>query len=251
MRIVLIQEDSGDIMNKQLTNEMFENEEENIYHTPYSEELAVLRCVKEGDVNKLEKTYRLLPKTVYGNMSEEPLKQLFYGSIANVTLVTRYAIEGGLDEETAFTMSDMYIKKMEQARTCKELDQLNEDMGIDFTETVRESRDEITSYPRVIRKCLTYLRIHRHENVSLEELGSEAGLSPKYLSALFRNVTGERLHAYQLRKRLEEAEVLLRYSDMSYSEISQSLGFSSQSHFTSALKRHTGVTPRQYRENRI
>ena len=234
-------------MNKQLTDEIFENEEENIYHTPYSEELAVLRCVREGDVTKLEKTYRSLPKIVYGNMSKEPLKQLFYGSIANVTLVTRYAIEGGLDEETAFTMSDMYIKRMEQAKTCPILEEINENMAIDFTEAVRESRDNITGYPKVIRKCLTYLRIHQHENVSLEELGLEAGLTPKYLSSLFQKVTGEKLHGYQLRKKLDEAESLLKYSEMSYSDISQSLGFSSQSHFSSAFKKYAGMTPRQYR----
>lgn len=68
-------------------------------HTPYSHEQAVLSCVRDGDMKRLESTYRTLPKTRYGTMSKTPMKQLLYGCIANVTLVTRYAIEGGLDEE--------------------------------------------------------------------------------------------------------------------------------------------------------
>ena len=43
--------------------------------------------------------------------SNSKLKLLFYASIANTTLVTRYAIEGGLNEETAFSLSDVYIRK--------------------------------------------------------------------------------------------------------------------------------------------
>ncbi len=41
---------------------------------------------------------------------------------------------------------------------------------------------------------------------------------------------------------------MLAYSDFSYLEISLSLGFSSQSAFTSTFRRLTGMTPGKYRE---
>ena len=74
---------------------------------------AILECVSNGDIHALENTYYSLPTTVYGKMtsSNSKLKLLFYASIANTTLVTRYAIEGGLNEETAFSLSDVYIRK--------------------------------------------------------------------------------------------------------------------------------------------
>ena len=49
-------------------------------------------------------------------------------------------------------------------------------------------------------------------------------------------------------QRIEEAKNLLRFSDYQISEISTFLAFSSQSYFTSVFKRHTGVTPKKYRE---
>jgi len=115
-----------DSLKSTFVHELFDNREDFLIHTPYSHELAVLNCVKEGNVDKLESTYRALPEIKYGHMSKDPLRQFFYGCIANTTLVTRYAIEGGLDEETAFTLSDVYIKQMENCRTLYELNILNE-----------------------------------------------------------------------------------------------------------------------------
>lgn len=72
--------------------------------------------------------------------SNSKLKLLFYASIANTTLVTRYAIEGGLNEETAFSLSDVYIRKMEQCTDVDALMKLNEQMAIEFTLRVAEAK---------------------------------------------------------------------------------------------------------------
>lgn len=68
------------------------------------------------------------------------IKITFYASIANTTLVTRYAIEGGLNEETAFSLSDVYIRKMEQCTDVDALMKLNEQMAIEFTLRVAEAK---------------------------------------------------------------------------------------------------------------
>ena len=93
-------------INFSLTHEMLENAENERIHTSYAQEKAILECVSNGDIHALENTYYSLPTTVYGKMtsSNSKLKLLFYASIANTTLVTRYAIEGGLNEETAFSL---------------------------------------------------------------------------------------------------------------------------------------------------
>lgn len=117
-------------INFSLTHEMLENEENERIHTSYAQEKAILECVSNGDIHALENTYYSLPTTVYGKMtsSNSKLKLLFYASIANTTLVTRYAIEGGLNEETAFSLSDVYIRKMEQCTDVDALMKLNEQM---------------------------------------------------------------------------------------------------------------------------
>ena len=79
-------------INFSLTHEMLENAENERIHTSYAQEKAILECVSNGDIHALENTYYSLPATVYGKMtsSNSKLKLLFYASIANTTLVTRY-----------------------------------------------------------------------------------------------------------------------------------------------------------------
>jgi len=238
-------------LNTTFTYEHFENIEYARNHTPYSQELAILRCVKEGDINELESTYRALPRIQYGNMSHYPLKQIFYGSIANTTLVTRYAIEGGLEEETAFTLSDVYIRQMEACQTLYELNLVNEKMALDFTERVAHAKlSHQMRYSPAISKCMDFIQKNIHKKISLDQLAQEVHLSPKYLSVHFKNETGQTLSAYIEEIRIDEAKKLLLYSDYANSFISDALAFSSQSYFIMIFKKKTGMTPHQFRKMR-
>lgn len=233
-------------------HELFENMEDYRIHTPYSHELAILNCVKAGNVARLEATYKALPQTKYGNMSSNPLRQLFYGCIANTTLVTRYAIEGGLEEETAFTLSDVYIKQMEKCHTLYELHILNEKMAVDFTKRVAKSKTaNKPAYTKPVSKCINYITKNVNHKITLEMISREVGLTSKYLSALFHKETGQTLSYFIETQKISEAKDLLTYSDYSYSHISQYLSFYSQSYFIFVFKKHVGMTPKEYRENSL
>ena len=237
-----------DSLKRNLTHELFENRSDLRVHTPYSYELAILNCVKEGNVAKLEATFKALPDTQYGNMSSNPLRQLFYGCIAATTLATRYAIEGGLDEETAFTLSDVYIRQMESCKTLYELNRLNEKMAVDFTEQVariRAARQPV--YTEAVARCVNYILLNIQQKITLDALADLTGLTPKYISHLFKKETGQTLSAFIETSRIEEAKNLLAYSKYSYSQISEYLSFSSHSYFISVFKKQTGVTPKDYR----
>lgn len=234
---------------KSLVNELFRNEEEGLIHTSYAEEKAILECVKRGDVEALEATYLSLPKTVYGKMtsSNSLVKEMFYAGIASATLVTRYAIEGGLDEETAFSLSDIYIRKMEVSTDPSEIDSIMEDMGIDFTKRVSLAKKAAHPYSPQVQKVMDYIYHGRNKDLSLDNLSKIAKLSPKYLSTLFHKETGETISDFVSKVIIDEAKNLLTYSDYSLSEISSYLNFSTQSYFIKVFKKYAGITPREYR----
>ena len=242
--------DPKDALKHSLTLDLFEHAEDTRMHTPYSHELALLNCIKDGDVVMLESLYRTLPEIKYGDMSNNsnPVRQLFYGSIANTTLSTRYAIEGGLDEETAFTLSDLYIKRMERCNTLYELNILNEKMAIDFTKHVAEAKTiKNPDYTQPIRKCIDYIFGNLHNKISLTTLAKDVNMTPKYLSFLFHKETGQTISSFIEEARINKAKNLLIYSQFSYSEISQYLLFNSQSYFISIFKKHVGMTPKKFR----
>ena len=83
---------------------------------------------------------------------------------------------------------------------------------------------------------------------TLSEIGAEVGVSPVYLTQLFRQVEGMPLYRYQLRLRLACAlDMLGRCDDLT--GLSLDLGFSSHSHFTAAFRQTYGRTPAEFQRS--
>ena len=83
---------------------------------------------------------------------------------------------------------------------------------------------------------------------TLEEIGSEVGVSPVYLTQVFQQVEGMPLYRYQLRLRLARAlDLLGEFDDLT--TLSLHLGFSSHSHFTAAFRQVYGRTPADFQRS--
>ena len=89
---------------------------------------------------------------------------------------------------------------------------------------------------------------HLTEDLSLTNLAAEAGLSPSHFSSLFRQTTGLALHQYIIRRRLEQAQHLLRSTELPIKEIAIAVGFYDQSHLVRQMRRILGVTPTSLRK---
>jgi AraC family transcriptional regulator len=77
---------------------------------------------------------------------------------------------------------------------------------------------------------------------TLAEIGGAVGVSPVYLTQVFRQVEGLPLYRYQLQLRLARAlDLLDDCSDLT--GLALDLGFSSYSHFSTAFKQAYGLTP--------
>lgn len=230
-----------------LSASVFEQREKKANHGSFAQEMLLLNTIKSGDMDTLEYLAdTFLPQTAF-HFSDDPLRQAIYHFIGSIALITRFAVEGGLDEELAFNMNEVYIQKADRCKIPLEVTVLLYTAVRDFTSRVRDTRQQASRSNHIVR-CTDYIFRHLHEPVTLDNLSKEAGLSPAYLSALFKRETGLPLADFIQLQRVEEAKNLLRFSDYRISEISAYLAFSSQSYFTSVFKRHTGMTPKKYRE---
>ena len=82
---------------------------------------------------------------------------------------------------------------------------------------------------------------------SLAALAAEAGMSEFYFSRLFHRATGQSPSQYFIQMRMTVARRLLLKSTLSVIEVALEVGYGSPSHFAHVFKRHTGITPREYR----
>lgn len=82
---------------------------------------------------------------------------------------------------------------------------------------------------------------------SVEALAGEVGLTPSHFCRVFKQATNLTPHQFVMKTRLEKAQDMLTTTSLSIAEISESLGFNSQSHFTRAFRDFTGRPPGVWR----
>ena len=226
----------------------FMGRENSFIHFQYEKEMQQYQMMKAGDNGAAEESHRMmLQAAVTSKLADDPVTHMKYLFICNATLMTRFAIEGGLDSETAYNTSDLYIYNMNKCRSVDEVLDLHFEMVSYFTKCMQNLKKESIISMHVL-KCMDYIDRHLHERILLGQMAAYTGLNTSYLSALFKKETGLSLSGYILKRKLEVAENMLRNSAYSCSEISSFLAFNSQSHFTEAFRKKNGVTPKQFRD---
>lgn len=113
--------------------------------------------------------------------------------------------------------------------------------------TVRQPiRDYKNGLPKYnLKQAINYIQAHLAEDISLEMIATELGMSRYYFCRLFKQSTGISPHQYVIKCRIEQAKELLLQGQKSIAEVAFQVGFTSQSHFTKHFKRLVGVTPKQ------
>ncbi len=100
-----------------------------------------------------------------------------------------------------------------------------------------------------INKVVQFINNHLGENLDLQTLASVGNYSTYHFHRIMRAHFGESLGAYIVRLRLETAVSLLRFSEVSISDIAFKVGYESPSSFNKAFKKRFGVSPNEYRQN--
>lgn len=183
-----------------------------------------------------------------GAIAQDSLRQQKNLMVCSATLVSRAAIRGGLDRETAFSLSDVYIQQSELLVHPSAVAQLMLKMALDFTRRVENATLGDQSH-RIIRDIRGYCLQHLSRKISVQELAAFTGWNRSYLIAVFKKYTGMGPGAYITKLRVDEARRLLTVSNKSLASIAEALGFSSQSHFQNVFKREVGETPLAYRKS--
>ena len=231
---------------------LFENREASRVHNPYDQELREFSSIENGDIEQLEQSWAEDYTGNIGILAKDRVRSWKNIGIVVITLASRAAIRGGILPEISFSLSDIYINKVEEASDPASITHLLRQAEYRYTKMVREQKEQQSGMgdkeknPH-IRRCKDYIFAHLHDRLFVQEIADYLGMNPGYLSELFHKCEGISIKDFILKEKIKLAKNMLTYSGYSYIEIAAYLGFSSQSHLGKQFKKLTGFTPGEYR----
>ena len=237
--------------NKELNYRLYVQREAEFTRPDIRVEFSRYDDIRQGNVENVKTTFAENRPHFYtgkGTLSDHPLRNAIYHLVVAAGVIARVCVESGLSHDESYTLSDIYIRKADVAKTPDEVIDLLGEMQIDYATRMRKLRKN-NSMSVYVRRAIDYIYDHLHEHLTLELLAQKLGLNPSYFSRLFSADTNTTVKAYINRVKINTAQNMLLNSTYSISDISLSLGFSSPSAFSSVFKKITGITPGEYRSN--
>lgn len=211
---------------------------------PWESERALLQKVKIGDrTGAKEILNSILGTILFKDIGD--LGILKVRLLELVSVLSRAAVEGGVESDTMLEKNLAYVNKVMQIDNQEDLCAWLSTALNEFLELVYSAQDarKMTQ----IRPAIHYIDAHYDEPLTLAEIAGASHLSVSRLAHVFKEQMGITLIDYVTAVRIEQAKELLLGTDQSCTEICFQVGYNNQSYFTRPFKSLAGMTPRQFR----
>ncbi len=237
---------AGEITEYTVNDYRLMQNENRLRHAPYRMEQRFMDAIARGDETVLTSARfshsRSIDDGTLGITAHSPEKQEEYLCVVGVSLMARAAISGGMNPYDAYDLNDLFLQRISEVSRAEDYAPIVAQATQRFLREVRKAQAE-SSPSLPVRKCKEFVSQHLYQPFTLADAAASAGVSPAYLSGLFRETEHMTLKEYTLRERVKAGKNLLLFSDCTISQIADCLCFSSQSHFGAVFRRITGETP--------
>lgn len=233
---------------KNLFYKEFLNRENIFLRAAFVPESEFYSAIKSGNVRRVKKLCEepFDKKTGLGVLSKNPVRNMKYHFVITAAMVARNCIEGGMEYSQAYTISDMYILRVDTISDLEEISALHKKMCLDYATQMKivSKKKPCSKY---VSSCLNYIYENLHKKISVADLAEISGLSESYISRLFHKETGFKIQEYVLHQKIEASKNMLLYTDRELCDIALILGFPNQSYWTQTFRRIVGTTPAKFR----
>jgi two-component system response regulator YesN len=217
-------------------------------HPPLNYEHELLEAIRIGDEHVALEALRKINALEAATLAHYPLRSKKNAMIASCTLFTRAIIRGGVDPETAFQLSDTFIRDIEATGDIERLLRFEYEMVLHFIAVMKREKETL-HYSHIVNLSVYFIREHIFQDLTLSGIAKHVGVHPSYLSDRFKRETGMGITEFINRRKVEESKSILAHSNQSISEISFMFKFCNQSYYTQLFKKYTGKTPKQFRRD--
>lgn len=151
----------------------------------------------------------------------------------------------GEEERVGIAVEDLIMAS--NAPTLEELaHQLNRQ--INQFKVILKNRRVQQGYSEAVSDAIRFIEQNFAQPIVLEDVAEKVHLNRSYISSLFKKETGENIFDYLLHCRMKKAKQLLMDKKYAVQQISAEVGIADAAYFSKLFKKHTGVTPLEFRK---
>jgi YesN/AraC family two-component response regulator len=162
------------------------------------------------------------------------------------TLLRKAAQKGGVHPIYINETSSAFAHKIEKMLCADECRGIICDMFRAYCRLVR--KHSMQGFSLAVQKAVIVIDSDISANLSLSTLSEMQGISPGYLSAIFKRDTGKTVSEYIRERRMNHAMHLLATTQLQIQTVALYCGIMDLQYFSKIFKKYTGMTPKDYRE---
>lgn len=217
----------------------------NIFEYPIETEKHIVNKLKSGDMESvkavLEDTFNINLNN--RNASPEMINN-FFNALIGTIIRTVYEIQSSV--ENIFDAEiDLYNEISAKNTISEKKNYIN---FLFETVTSFVNRRKSSHNLKVYEKVKKFIEDNYQSELSLDNVSEVVGLSPSYLSLVFKEVSGMNFVEYVSTYRINKSKMLLKDITLTVSEISEKVGYTNSNTFIKVFKKYEGITPGQFRE---
>ncbi|MEN6438877.1 MAG: helix-turn-helix domain-containing protein [Syntrophobacter sp.] len=178
--------------------------------------------------------------------SREHLGILKARALEIVFVIARAAVEAGANLEEILGFKYQCIQNLSNDDSEESLYYFLIKAFDQLFECIYQNRN--IQHTAVFTRAKEFLWKNYNQDISLKKLADAVGMSPYYLSHLFRKEMGASFLEYLTSVRISIARSLLKQTDMSIMDICLEVGYQDPSHFAKIFRKKEGIHPTEYRK---
>jgi two-component system, response regulator YesN len=219
-------------------------EKDSIHYESYlKKERKLLSYIRLGDRTNAEKALSSLFADLF-TKTKGKAAEINQRTFELVCLVSRAAVEGGVDAERAMDALKQYNKELSKIG----------DIFYQAKQAIEYYLDDIFAmtnkkHMSMVKKAREFIMDNYNLPIKVEDIAASLYISPSHLSRLFRQELDCTVLEYLTRVRIEKAVELMKKNEHSIQNVAKLVGFHNASYFARIFKEYIGVTPLTYRNS--
>lgn len=212
-----------------------------------------LNSIKLSDVKTVEDMLPYVSEVLFGDklglidrVKKDKLRSMKNICLSYNTLYFMAALDGGADPLISHYMAEKYAIIIESIDKKQEIKELHNSMALDYADPKykQKNMDNLKLYQKINK----YIDNNFMNDISIDDIANEFSLSSAHMMRIYKADTDNTINTYLNDRRIEESKHLLKYSNLSITDIALSVGFNSSQYFSTIFYQKVGVSPSEYRK---